>query len=229
MGVNATGGAGGAGSYVIEQIDSDICPLSGSSVYNSGSFSGTNPLANADNSVEMLSRDAACTLKADFLKMRIKIPPTTTITVDDLYSFMDAEVDYRSSNSSTSIIITPQTLLRRVVNPPSDFTNGVKTTSGNVTYDTHPSPASVFYGMFEINVGLNPAQFSGTVTVDFYIQKPGEASFKKIGERTVSVSGSSTVPVTLYWNSRAAAYEWTASDAGPYKTDGPVRFKFSVR
>jgi hypothetical protein len=123
-------------------------------------------------------------------------------------------------------------MIKRVTNPPSDFTDGAYSGEDSVTYD---DGTTVFYGMFEINFGLSTSTFSGDVTVGIYIRKPEDAKFKKIGKITSTAASS----MTYYWNSRSAYAgddagsiatdeKWTSADTGPYRSNGPVQFMFRV-
>jgi hypothetical protein len=222
-GSNGDGGAGGNGSVLIEQIDGgNSCPLDSSSVFSSG--------VSVDNSatIEMLKReDASFSLLTDFVKFTTEA--TATTITNAAANFYQSYTDYTSPNSSSAITLNPSALIKRVTNPPTDFSSGVPNSGVTVAYDTHPATASVFHGIFEINLALDMASFDGTVTVDIYIQKPGE-SFKKIGQITTQKPTSGAWNVKYYWNSRAAAYDWTSpTDTQAYRTDGLIRFKFQVR
>ena len=180
----------------------------------------------ATNVVDMLQRSAAFTLKSDY----VKISTDASFTTYDTTTFYVSDLtNYVKEGSSSAVIVDPSALIRRVTNPASDFTAGVPKTGVTVAYDNHPTTPSVFHGLFELNFQLDTASFDGTVTVDIYMQKPEESSFKKIGQISTAEPASGDWNVKYYWDSRVAAYEWTSSDAGPYRTDGLVKFKFQVR
>jgi hypothetical protein len=188
--------------------------------------------------VKLLKRSGAFSLKSDFLRIKFQE------TFDDFgeEGFHDGEISGEiSSNASASILIDPSKLLARVVNPPTDFVNGVPKQGVTIAEDTHPQPKSVFFGVFRIQFGLEVADFAGDLTVDVHIRKPEDvpspddgSGFKKIGEK--KVSGSSRPNVgggawiqNYYWDSRQVQYDWLANDAQAYRTDQPVQFKLVVR
>jgi len=229
-----SGGGGGAGSYLIEQIGPGATPslalASSGNVFQGAFASGTATLdANSatDNSIELVKRSAAFTLKTDFIKISTK-GSYSSFETSDFQEVSGAASSYVDPNASASIIIDPTTMLRRVVNPPSDLA-ALNSGSLSPTYDNHPTTPSVFYGIFEITIKLDNSEFNGSVYVDYYIQKPEDNAFKKIGEKLTSKPASGDWIVKYYWNSRAESFQWTSTDAQPYRTDGPVRFKFSVR
>ena len=180
----------------------------------------------ATNVIDMLQRSAVFTAKCDYVKISADADFTTYDTAD---FYVSNTTSYVKPGSSSAVIVDPSALIRRVTNPASDFTGGLPKSGVTVAYDNHPTTPSVFHGIFELNFQLDTASFDGTVTVDIYIQKPEESTFKKIGQVTTAEPISGDWDVKYYWDSRVAAYEWTSSDAQPYRTDGLVKFKFQVR
>jgi hypothetical protein len=226
---NSNTSAGYWGIYELEMEENES-PSSGFLLTALDSSSSDLPsggitLSPASDALELLERSSnAFTLKTDYIRITSDIP-FAQMSVSDFYT---GSVSYVDSNSSAAISIDPTTVLRRVINPPTDFTSGVPNSGVTVAYDEHPTTPSVFHGVFEINVGLKTADFDGSLTVDIYIKKPEDTAFKKIGEAHTTDPNSDWT-VHYYWNSRAAAYEWTSTDAQPYRTNGPVQFKFQVR
>lgn len=135
---------------------------------------------------------------------------------------------YVTSGSSASILINAAELFKRVTNPPSDInSNGI---ISNPIFDNHPTPESVFHGIFQIQFALEVTDFSGDLIIEIYIQKPEDANFKKIGETVASSKPTSGGWIqNFYWNSRESAFDWTEEDAKPYRTTGQVKFKFVIR
>ncbi|OGV33633.1 MAG: hypothetical protein A2020_11105 [Lentisphaerae bacterium GWF2_45_14] len=209
--------------YEIEMEETSLAVLSETYTYSSGI---TLP---ATNVIDMFQRivpenEDPFTLKCGYIKITSN-PSTTYTTV-----YTSTETNYVKEGSSSAVIVNPLELIRRVTNPASDFTGGVPKENVTIAYDNHPTTPSVFHGIFELNFQLDTASFDGTVTVDIYIQKPEESTFKKIGQVTTTEPvGEDPWDVQYYWDSRTAAYDWTSSDAQAYRTDGLVKFKFQVR
>jgi hypothetical protein len=219
----------GTGYWVI--CESEMKETSISVPLDSGSSnlpSGGITLSPASNAVEMLERNSnAFTLKTDFVKVTANAS-FTSFDPDDFEG--DVATNYFAPTVSSSIELDPRRFIRRVVNSPSDFENGQLISSETtVSYDTHPNPVSAFHGIFELSFQLDKSTYEGTVVVDILIKKPEDSAFKKIGEvQTVNpVSGDWNVK--YYWNSRETNFDWTETDAGPYETTGPVKFKLNVR
>jgi len=215
------------GSYCLEQISSSemTVTLGSDSIFQGTFASGTGAVNATDAAIDMLQRSGAFTLKCDFIKISPSVTYPSAMDIRNMQGWTPSATNYVSPSSSSSVIVDPATMLRRVINPPSDFVNGVARTT--VAYDYG---SSVFYGMFELSGKLDKTQFNGAVWVDVYIQRPEDSAFKKIGQiQTTKPTDGSDWTFKFYWNSRAAAYEWTEADAQPYRTDGPVRFKFAVR
>lgn len=200
-----------------------------SSTYTYTLANCTLPSTNVVDMLQRITQDSnTFTLKCDY----VKISGDASFTTYDTSNFyVTSTSNYVKPGSSSAVIVDPSALIRRVTNPASDFTAGAPKTGVTVAYDNHPTTPSVFHGIFELNFQLDKASFDGTVTVDIYIQKPEDSTFKKIGQITTTEPVAEEDPwnVKYYWDSRTANYDWSTSDAGAYRTDGLVKFKFQVR
>lgn len=176
--------------------------------------------------LRMLKKGAAFTLKCDY----VKVTADAGFTTYDTANFYTSDfTNYIKPGSSSAVILNPASLLKRVTNPASDFENGIPKSGVPIAYDSHPTNPSVFHGIFEFNFQLDSENFDGTVIVDIYIKKPEDSIYKKIGQITTSKPESGDWNVKYYWDSKVAAYDWTSTDAQPYRTDGLVKFRFQVR
>jgi hypothetical protein len=224
--------------YQIEMFDESSSSSASSSsggqltLDSSSTYASGITLAPSSNAIELLQRSSAdFTLKCDFIKVTAN-GTFSTFDTADFESESTETTSYADPNSSSAITVDATAMIKRVTNPPSDFTDGAYSGSESVTYD---DGTTVFYGMFEINFGLDTSTFSGNVTVGIYIRKPEDAKFKKIGKISASAGSS----MTYYWNSRAVYAgddagsiaddeKWTSADIGPYRSNGPVQFMFRV-
>jgi hypothetical protein len=178
-----------------------------------------------------LIRSASHSLRADFVRFRIR----ENFEVFDPSTFHDGEVfEEIDENASATILFDPETLLKRVKNPPSDFVNGVPAGNPVIQFDDDPDEGSIFYGMFRVEFALEIEKYQGQIIVDLKIRRPGETEFRKFGEVTVDTddqpaTGGGAWIQHHYWDSRKPAYEWTTEDAKPYFTGETVQFQMSIR
>lgn len=120
-------------------------------------------------------------------------------------------------SSASDVIITDSNVFRAIKNSWQSIQSG-----DDPVYDDGTGP---FFGVFEIKFALDKTQYYGNIKVEIYIQKSGD-TWKKVAEATPSSKPSSgDWTTTLYWNSREAAYEWTSTDAGAFKTNLKIKFK----
>lgn len=188
----------------------------------------------ANKQIELILKDAEFTLKTDFIKITADASFTTAYDANSFEGLVEsANASYVAPNSSSSITVNPAQTIRRVSNPGSDIKTTCDGLNGTVVYD---SASNVFYGVFEISVTLKASDIQGPVTVNYYINKPGETTWKKIGKVDVTMGATDQI-VKFYWNSRvpysqADTYTgpaWSEADTGAYRSSGPVRFKFEVK
>ncbi len=195
-------------------------------------------------------------LRVDFIKITL-LPPDPVVTPAD--SFLTEKRLQVDPTATVDILIPAEggatggaikrTLFSPAVNASvsdpkvylDDFmTDGAK--PANVPYDTHPTPPSVFHGIFEIGIFLDPHNFDlgggPTFFVDFFLKRPGQ-NFLKIAEAdTANTKPTSRVQadpesglykVRTFWNSRVPAFEWTSTqNTGPFREQN-VELKFELR
>lgn len=187
-------------------------------------------------SMKLFKRSVNAGLSVDFVRLT-SIGYQKDFGTEDTYGGdVSDDVD---SDSSLSILINPDRMLRRVVNPPADFNQGQPLNGVTVAYDNHPDAPSVFHGVFQIEFALDAKHFDGSFHIDIYLKKPEDnnpddpsAGFKKIAEMPVTFENPENETALVkryYWNSRIPAFEWTAVDAAPYWTEQAIHLKFEVR
>lgn len=92
-----------------------------------------------------------------------------------------------------------------------------------IVYDDGTTGA--FYGVFQISFKLDKTQYYGNIKVEVYLRKDG-GSWKKVAEIVPPAKpATGDWSVTQCWNSRAAAYEWTAVDAAGYTGNLEIKLK----
>lgn len=207
----------------------ELAPAGNGSVYGGQLASGTATVTSSTFPLVLLKRSATFPLEVDFIRVNAYQPVAGNVS-----DFYGGEVYSEiASNASISIMIRPPDVLKRVCNPITDFNSAhtAPNSGKTVVYDTHPNPPSVFHGVFEIKCALESQAFdAGAIYVDIFLKKPEDGVFKKIGTVAAPTKPTnSTWWVKYYWDSRTAAYDWTSSDAMPYRTTGDVQLKFEVR
>ena len=93
----------------------------------------------------------------------------------------------------------------------------------DIVYDDGAMGA--FYGVFQISFKLDKTQYYGNLKVEVYLRKEG-GDWKKVTEIVPPAKpASGDWTVTQCWNSRTAAYEWTAADAAGYAGNLEIKLK----
>jgi hypothetical protein len=118
---------------------------------------------------------------------------------------------------ATDIIITDANTFKPIKNSWQSIQS-----ADTPVYDDGSGP---FYGVFEINFGLDKTQYFGNIKVEVQVNKNNEG-WKKVAEVTPPAKPSTgDWKCRLYWNSRAAAFDWTTADANGFKTNLKIKFK----
>ncbi len=228
MNFNPGGGKGGDGGV---QIVGELSPLTEDNPENlwelnvKGSYM-TGVSLGADT-VDLIQRDGNFAMKTDFIKISSNAS-FDSFNTNDFYGLED--VSYVAPDASAWIIIDPEYMIKRIINPPGDLNadgslkDGV--TAQKETYPAESGAAEPFHGIFEINFQLETENFNGPLVINYFIKRPEDSGWLKIGQK-VHLTGNGK-DVKFYWDSHKDAHDWTYNKAQPYKSGDPAQFKFEI-
>ena len=218
----AQGGKGGNGSVQIVNLQDptgdSIIKLA---VNTSGVYStSVSTRSFKADTVDLFQRSGNFAARCDYIKLKCNETGITYPTDEELHE----EVIYISEDASAWLTIDPDNMVKRVTNKGSEIdTNGH---INSPVYESFPANIEAFHGVFEINFQLNTTNYSGNLIVNYFIKRPEDSDWLKIGQKTHYTNQGTSVK--YYWDSHKSAYDWTYDKTNPYMTESAVQFKFEI-